>query len=163
MPGDYIQQVLPPPGISERPDFVVAPWQLGHDPEVHGMKGKSNTVWILDVARRFLENPYNSTKDPLDLLFKAGAAEGSPVEDFSLRHNVGFSKSIAAKLILDAAGPSDFCAGRPVSSSPVRSSLPCSLAAAASGAADKGQGTRDPHGQPATPERLLPARSWSCG
>ena len=55
---------------------------------------------ILKTIVDFLEKPYASAADPLDVLMPEGLACGSELPPFSVRHNVGFAKSLTIRVIL---------------------------------------------------------------
>jgi len=95
------QDVVLEPQPDKTPDFYVAPWQLGLSSN-HSVKGKSKFIHILDTVHNFLNKPYNSIREPLDLLFEPSAQPGSPVAPWSMHHSVGAGKSSAARIILEA-------------------------------------------------------------
>ena len=78
--------------------FFVSPSQLGVS-ENHSLKGSSKTWAILDIAQSFAERPYNSRYNPLQLLMPQ-TKSGSQIEPLSMRHAIGFGRSLAAKLLL---------------------------------------------------------------
>ena len=91
-----------PPGTGEEVvELCVTPLMLGFTPE-HAVRGKSKMVCILDTIGNFLARSYQSVKEPLDIIYAPEAMAGQQVDDFSMVHSIGFSKSLACKAILNA-------------------------------------------------------------
>ena len=63
------------------------------------MKGKSKSVHILDTVENFLDNPYSSERSPLDVKPPLGPPRPT-ITPYSVVHAIGFSKSLACKLII---------------------------------------------------------------
>jgi hypothetical protein len=80
-------------------ELFLAPWQIGFRP-TDSMKGKSRTVHVLGVVEDFLAEPYNSSRDPLNVLSPKGGISGHAIPTFSMRLSIGTSKSLAAKMII---------------------------------------------------------------
>ena len=76
-------------------------WKLGFT-NAHAVKGKSRSSQITDCITNFLERPYSSATDPLDVLMPRGINVGAPIPDFSVRHSIGFAKSLTCRLLLFA-------------------------------------------------------------
>jgi hypothetical protein len=89
------------PAEGETNKFNLAPWFLGFRAS-DAIKGKSKMPQIFKCLIDFLEKPYASTKDPLDVLMPVGAKIGSELPAFSVRHNLGFAKSLVTRVILFA-------------------------------------------------------------
>ena len=79
-------------------ELCLAPWHTGFL-RTDSIKGKSKTVYALGVIEDFLDKPYVSANDPVRVLNPKRAVEGTPLVDFSLRLDVGMSKSLATKMI----------------------------------------------------------------
>ena len=60
--------IVPQPDPANNPRFLIAPWQVGLTAERHSIKGKSQHPVVLDLAQRFLVDPYNSAAEPLHIL-----------------------------------------------------------------------------------------------
>ena len=89
-----ITQVPHPPNDGETVEFLMAPWSLGftaHD----SVKGKPGMNPITKCLTDSLERPYTSATDPLDVLMPRGVVVGAPIPPFSVRHSIGFAKSLA--------------------------------------------------------------------
>ena len=82
-------------------ELNLAPWSLGYTKH-HSVKGKSRTSQITECLTNFLERPYSSSTDPLDVLMPRGISVGAQIPLFSVRHSIGFTKSLTARLILFA-------------------------------------------------------------
>ena len=79
-------------------ELWVANWQTGYTKE-HSVKGKSRSVRILACAEEFLNAPYCSIKNPLQLERPVSSASSDNlITPFSLRRSIGFSKSLCCKL-----------------------------------------------------------------
>ncbi len=96
-----IQEVPDTPGEDETVEFMLAPWMLGFLAS-DSVKGKSKMSQITKCLTDFLEKPYASSADPLDVLMPRGLAVGATIPAFSVRHSIGFAKSLTARLILFA-------------------------------------------------------------
>ena len=96
------------PQDGEVVELWVAPWQLGFK-ETDAVKGKSKTHRVLSCAMDFLDRPYASSDEPLQILTARNAAVGSPILDFSLRHSVGFCKSLTARVLILACAEMGWC------------------------------------------------------
>ena len=92
------------PGLpveGEMVKFNIAPWFLGFR-EKDAVKGKSKMPQIFKCLVHFLEKPYASAAEPLDVLMLVGVNVGGVLPPFSVRHNVGFARSLTARLVLFA-------------------------------------------------------------
>ena len=96
-----IQHVHEPPAPGEVARFSIAPWLLGFR-ATDAIKGKSKMPQIFKCLVEFLEKPYSSVKEPLDVLMPIGLPVGTDLPAFSVRHNMGFAKSLTARVILFA-------------------------------------------------------------
>ena len=94
-----IQHVPDPPEEGETKEFSVAPWLLGFR-EKDAIKGKSKMPQIFKCLIHFLEKPFASAAEPLDVLMPLGVNAGSAIPAFSVRHNVGFARSLTVRIIL---------------------------------------------------------------
>ena len=80
-------------------ELCLAPWSFGLT-KADAIKGKSRGNQIVDCLTNFLERPYSSATDPVDVLMPRGIAVGDEIPSFSVRHSIGFAKSLTARLIL---------------------------------------------------------------
>ena len=80
--------------------LIVEPSQLGLLPD-DSVKGPSKMVYILDTVQSFLERPFLSEKEPLDILFAKDQSPGEQVRPWSLVHSIGMGRSSAARIILE--------------------------------------------------------------
>ena len=80
--------------------LVVEPSQLGLSPD-DSVKGPSKMVYILDTVQSFLDRPFLSEKEPLDILFAKDQSPGEQVRPWSLVHSIGMGRSSAARIILE--------------------------------------------------------------
>ena len=96
-----IKRVLDTPEQGDTVKFQLAPWMLGFG-ATDAIKGKSKMPQIFKTIVDFLEKPYASAAEPLDVLMPTGLACGSELPPFSVRHNVGFAKSLTIRVILFA-------------------------------------------------------------
>ena len=60
-------------------------WKLGFT-NAQAVKGKSRSSQIVECITNFLERPYSSATDPLDVLMPRGIGVGAPIPAFSIRH-----------------------------------------------------------------------------
>ena len=97
---------VPPVAVTQAPAApaamqVVDGWlsicALGHA-DSSAVKGRSNVVSILEVAFSILENTFNSAQSPAAVLFHE--VPGQTITDFSVRLSVGFTRVLAAKVVL---------------------------------------------------------------
>ena len=98
---DGVQTVPDPPEEGTTLKCKLSPWMLGFNKRA-SVKGKSKMHQIYKCLVDFLEKPYASAKDPLDILMPLGLSVGSALPAFSVRHSVGFAKSLTSRLILFA-------------------------------------------------------------
>ena len=96
-----IQHVLETPEQGDTVKFNLAPWMLGFC-AADSIKGKSKMPQIFKTLVDFLEKPYASAAEPLDVLMPTGLSCGSELPPFSVRHNAGFAKSLTIRAILFA-------------------------------------------------------------
>ena len=59
------------------------------------MSGKCDQANVNGCISDFLHEPYNSTQDPLDLLFN-NLSKGEPIPSFSIGYSIGMTKGVAA-------------------------------------------------------------------
>ena len=78
--------------------LLLSIYQLGFTEDC-SIKGKSKSVHILDTVENFLDNPYSSERSPLDVRPPLGPATPT-IAPYSVMHSIGFSKSLACKLIV---------------------------------------------------------------
>ena len=88
------------PVRDEKAEFWVASWQLGFAGD-SAVRGRPNMINVLEVATSFLDKTYNSLRSQIWVTTSATVVPGSKISDFSLRHSVGFTRSLACKVILD--------------------------------------------------------------
>ena len=86
------------PAVGEERVLVLSIYQLGFTEEA-ARRGKSKSVHILDCVENFLDNPYSSNQSPLNVLPPLGPATPF-IAPYSVVHAIGFSKSLACKLIV---------------------------------------------------------------
>ena len=96
-----IQHVIEAPEQGDTVKILLAPWMLGFR-ATDAIKGKSKKCQVFKTIVDFLEKPYASAAEPLDVLMPKGLACGSQLPPFSVRHNVGFAKSLTIRVILFA-------------------------------------------------------------
>ena len=63
------------------------------------IKGKSKCIRIMDCMEDFLAEPYASARNPLNIVAPWGPPTAN-IADFSVRHRIGFAKSLSCQLIL---------------------------------------------------------------
>jgi len=63
------------------------------------LKGKSKAIRILDCVEDFLKEPFASMRSPLNILAPWGPTLGQ-LQHFSIRHRIGFTRSLTCHLIL---------------------------------------------------------------
>ena len=84
--------------LMEKSVLLLSIYQLGFTEEC-SCKGKSKSVHILDTVENFLDNPYSSERSPLEVKPPLGPATPT-IASYSVVHSIGFSKSLACKLIV---------------------------------------------------------------
>ena len=94
-----ITHVPQTPAEGDTHKLKLAPWMLGFR-ATDSIKGKSKMTQLFKCLIEFLEKPYASVKDPIDVLMPLGAKIGGEIPLFSVRHSVGFAKSLTVRLIL---------------------------------------------------------------
>lgn len=72
-------------------------WQLGFSDSA-GYRGKPKQVSIVELAINFVEDSFQSVRQPLSVSFDSSTG---PVGMFSIKHVVGFTRSLAAKMVLE--------------------------------------------------------------
>ena len=80
-------------------DSWVPVWKLAYKDPSAAVRGRPKTINILETARNFLDTPFQSQKNPISIFMPPEAEIGEEITDFSLRHAVGFTRSLAAKLL----------------------------------------------------------------
>ena len=97
---------IPPPCWTSRPNIVgppeegwLYPWQLGFQ-DGACPRGRARMVSVLEVAASILEKTYLAQENPLSVVL--GGNSGEPLRDFSVQISVGFTRSIAVKVVLYA-------------------------------------------------------------
>ena len=91
---------LPWPQDGKVQRLLVEPSQLGLLLD-DSVKGPSKMVYILDTVQSFLDRPFMSEKEPLDILFAKDQSPGDQVRPGSLVHSIGMGRSSAARIILE--------------------------------------------------------------
>ena len=86
----------PAPGSTV--DMWVSVTYLGFTVDT-SIKGKSKAIRILDCIEDFLTEPFDSLRSPLSILAPWGPILRQ-LEFFSMRHRVGFARSLSSQLIL---------------------------------------------------------------
>ena len=86
------------PADGEEKVQCLSVYQLGFTEDC-AIKGKSKSVHILDTVENFLDNPYSSERSPLDVKPPLGRPRAT-IAPYSVVHAIGFSKSLACKLII---------------------------------------------------------------
>ena len=94
------QLTVPNLAVDETFEGWCAPWHLGFTQE-HAFRGKTKTVHCLEITMSFLDKTYDSQQCPLSIAFPHGAQPGTNIADFSMVHAVGFTRSMACKIILE--------------------------------------------------------------
>jgi len=89
-----IQNLPEVPEEGETKKFILDPRCLGFRAS-DAVKGKSKMPHIFKCLVDFLEKPYASAAEPLDVLMPEGLSCGSALPAFSVHHNVGFAKSLS--------------------------------------------------------------------
>ena len=89
----------PPPAPGSSVDMWVSVTHLGFTVDT-SVKGKSKAIRILDCIEDFLSEPFDSLKSPLRIVAPWGPHRR--LEAFSVRHRVGFARSLTCHLILVA-------------------------------------------------------------
>ena len=96
--GEVATSMFDAPADGEETVLKLSIYQLGFT-EQTSIKGKSKSVHILDTVENFLDNPYSSNRSPLDVKPPLGTV-ASTIAPYSVVHSIGFSKSLACKLIV---------------------------------------------------------------
>lgn len=78
-------------------EHYVESWQLGFSDSA-GCRGKPKQVSIVELAVLFAESSFQSVRQPLNVTFTEANGQ---VSAFSIRHVVGFTRSLAAKMVLE--------------------------------------------------------------
>ena len=84
---------------SEIMDVWLPVWKLAYKDPAASVRGRPKTINILETTRNFLDNPFASQKNRISVAMPPGVMVGDPVSNFSIRHVVGFTRSLAAKLL----------------------------------------------------------------
>ena len=82
---------------SEISEHWVDCWQLGFSDSA-GFRGKPKQVSIVELAINFVEKSFQSVRQPLNVTF---TSPNGPVGMFSMKHTVGFTRSLASKMVLE--------------------------------------------------------------
>ena len=88
----------PAPAAGVTQELWLSPQSLGFTEE-SSIKGKSKSIRILECIEDFLAEPYASARSPLNMLAPWGAP-AAYIANFSVRHRIGFAKSLSCQLIL---------------------------------------------------------------
>ena len=83
----------------EAKHMICEPWQFGFSTAA-ALKGRSAMSAIWDISAQFLESPFESASQPIEVLMPLSSAVGEPIREFGLIHRVGFGKTLAAKLVI---------------------------------------------------------------
>ena len=98
-PGITLVPEIPTEGETRK--LKLAPWMFGFRAK-DSVKGKSKMTQVYGCLVEFLERPYASAKDPIDVLMPGWISVGSEMPVFSVRHSMGFAKSLTIRVILFA-------------------------------------------------------------
>ena len=74
---------------------------FGHKEE-SAIRGKPKMGFVLDKVNSFLEQKFNSQEHPIHPLFPPDAAPNALIQPGMALHSVGFTRTLAAKVILVA-------------------------------------------------------------
>ena len=97
------KSTVPDVAVGSTEDMYVMVWHLGHL-EDHAYRGRPQTVHILEKAQSLLENTFDSENFPLKLALPGpGAIPGANLDDQVFKHVVGFTRCLAAMVILEGA------------------------------------------------------------
>jgi hypothetical protein len=91
---------VPDVPIGDGEEFWVMVWNLGHH-EDSAYRGKPQTVHVLEIAASFLENTFDSQNFLLKVALPLGAIPGGDVGELQYKHVVGFTRVLAAMLLLE--------------------------------------------------------------
>ena len=105
-------------------DFWVMVWNLGHKEE-HAYRGKPQTVHILEIAQSMLEKGFDSKNFPLRIALPHGAVQGESLGNTQFKHIVGFTRCLAAMLILEGVASLKLSDSELISMSDVLESCLC--------------------------------------
>ena len=75
-------------------------WNLGHH-EDSAYRGKPQTVHVLEIAANFLEKTFDSQTFSLKIALPPGAIPGGDLGEIQYKHVVGFTRVLAAMLLLE--------------------------------------------------------------
>ena len=119
------KSTVPDVPVRSTDDMWVMAWHLGYQ-EDHSYRGKPQTVHILEKAQSFLEKCFDSQNFPLKIAMPGpGAIPGEPLEDHMFKHIVGFTRCLAACVILEGAATGRLSDSQLVSLSDVLLSCLC--------------------------------------
>ena len=97
------KSTVPDVPVGSTEDMWVMVWHLGHL-EDHAYRGRPQTVHILEKAQSFLERNFDSENFPVRLALPGpGAIPGANLDDQVFKHIVGFTRCLAAMVILEGA------------------------------------------------------------
>ena len=88
----------PAPAGGVTQELWLSPQSLGFSVE-SCIKGKSKSIRIMECIEDFLAEPYASARSPLNILAPWGPPTAH-IANFSVRHRIGFGKSLSCQLIL---------------------------------------------------------------
>ena len=85
--------------IEESTPMILAPYQLGFASK-DSMRGAVKTVRCLEVMTEFLESPFDSRAQPLQILCPGDLAPGAAMPDFSVAYVMGQTRACSALMVL---------------------------------------------------------------
>ena len=102
-PHPRAKSTVPDVEVGSTEDMWVMVWHLGHL-EDHAYRGRPQTVHILEKAQSLLEKTFDSENFPLKLALPGpGAIPEADLDDHVFKHVVGFTRCLAAMVILEGA------------------------------------------------------------
>ena len=102
-PRPRAKSTVPDVEVGSTEDMWVMVWHLGHL-EDHAYRGRPQTVHILEKAQSLLEKTFDSENFPLKLALPGpGAIPEADLDDHVFKHVVGFTRCLAAMVILEGA------------------------------------------------------------
>ena len=97
------KSTVPDVAVGSTEDMWVMVWHLGHLEE-HAYRGRPQTVHILEKAQSLLERTFDSETFPVKLALPGpGAIPGAKLGEQVFKHVVGFTRCLAAMVILEGA------------------------------------------------------------
>jgi len=94
------KSTVPDKPVGDGEEFWVMIWNLGYQ-EDSAYRGKPQTVHVLEIASSFLEKKFDSMNFPPKLALPPGATPGGDVTNMQYKHVLGFTRVLAAFVILE--------------------------------------------------------------